>query len=94
MTTANSSSVQEQLDGRGVHIGTIWKSPRAKDKCIEATLRSYGGNVFADFRMLQLDQAGRMVPGSQRLTISSKQLGAFAKLAGDAFKKATAINET
>jgi hypothetical protein len=78
-----------------VHVGAIWKSPRDKTRCIQATIRSYKGAVFADFQMLTLDPGtGRMMPGNQRLTVSAKQLGKFSALVGSAYRKAVALGET
>jgi len=77
------------------HVGAIWKSPRDRTRCIQATIRSHNGAVFADFQMLTLDPGtGRVMPGNQRLTVSAKQLGKFAKLVGDAYCKALALGET
>lgn len=77
----------------GIGCGAIWKSPRDKSRAIEATLREFNGNAYADFRMMQLDASGRMVPTGKGLTVSVKQLGKFSKLVGDTYRKAVDIGE-
>ena len=75
----------------GIGCGAIWKSPRDRTRAIEATLREHNGNAYADFRMMQMNGQGRMVPTDQRLTVSIKQLGKFSKLIGDTYRKAHAM---
>jgi hypothetical protein len=91
------SKIEMVYDGRdltgGIGCGAIWKSPRDKTRAIEATLREFNGNSYADFRVLQLDASGRMVPTGKGLTVSIKQLGKFSKLVGDTYRKAVEIGE-
>ena len=95
METREPRRSRSMDDATAIYVGTVWKSPRDKSRCIEATLRSYNGAVFADFQMLQLDTStGRMVPGNQRLTVSVKQLAKFSALVGSAYRKAVALGET
>lgn len=86
MTTINSPT--------GVGCGAIWKSPRDRSRAIESVLREFNGSTYAEFRMMQMDASGRMVPGNQRLTVSVRQLGKFAKLVGDTYRRAEKMNLT
>lgn len=79
-------------DATATHIGAIWKSRRDRTRCIEATLRSYNGNAYCDIRMMEL-RDGRMVSTGKGITVSAKQLGKFAKLVGDAYRKAVVLGE-
>jgi hypothetical protein len=80
-------------DDATVDCGCIWKSPRDKTRAIQATLRSFNGNAYCDIRMLEL-RDGRMVPNGKGITVSAKQLGRFAKLVGDAYRKAEKMHLT
>ncbi len=90
---SQSETAQESL-ADGIHIGTIWKSPRDRTRSIEATLRTYNGNDFADIRVMQSDGQGRLVPTDQRLTVSVKRLGQFAALIGNAYRRAERMGLT
>jgi hypothetical protein len=46
----NGTSSNPLADGIG--CGSIWKSPRDRTRSIEATLREFKGNSYADFRVL------------------------------------------
>lgn len=93
ITPTNSSaqeSIEAQLQNGGLHCGAIWKSPRDRTRCIQATIREYHGNAYADFRLFELNASGQMLPVKGKgITVSVRQLGAFAKLAGDAYRKAS-----
>lgn len=78
----------------GIHIGRVWKSPRSKDRCISAALREFNGNNYCEFVELVMDDLGRMVPSGRRLSISTKRLGQFAALAGDAYRRAERLGLT
>ena len=54
-------------------------------------MREFKGNSYADFRVLQLDASGRMVPTGKGLTVSIRQLGKFSKLIGDTYRKTHAM---
>jgi hypothetical protein len=75
-----------------IGCGTIWKSPRDRSRAIEARLREFNGNAFAEFRLMQMSEQGRMVPTGKGLIVSTAQLGKFAKLVGDAYRKADAMH--
>jgi hypothetical protein len=75
-------------------LGRIWKSPRDRSRCVEASLRSFNGFDFVEIRALQLDHCGRMVPTGQRLTISVKQLGKFSQMIGNCYRRASAMGLT
>src|SRR5437016_82552 len=72
-------------------LGRIWKSPRDRSRCVEASLRSFNGYDFVEIRAMQMDHSGRMVPTSQRLTISVKQLGKFSQRVGNCYRRAEAM---
>lgn len=77
-----------------IHVGAIWKSPRDKSRAIDARLRHFNGHDFAEFRLLQMDSAGRMVPTGKGVSVSVKQLGRFSQLVGSAYRKAEAMGLT
>jgi Transcriptional Coactivator p15 (PC4) len=56
-------------------------------------LRSFNGSTYCDIRILEL-RDGKMLPNGKGITVSAKQLGKFAKLVGDAYRKAAALGET
>ncbi|WP_160168933.1 transcriptional coactivator p15/PC4 family protein [Bradyrhizobium sp. Ai1a-2] len=84
----SQSSDSSTLEGAGIRVGAIWKSARDRRRAIQATLREYEGNAYADFRIFEMDAFGRMRPTSKGLTVSVKQLGKFAKLVGDTYRVA------
>lgn len=92
--SATNYRSQSEPAQEGVHCGAIWKSPRDRTRSIEATLREYNGNAYADFRLMQMDASGRMRPTGQRLTVSAKQLGKFSKLVGDTYRRADKLGLT
>jgi hypothetical protein len=76
----------------GIGCGAIWKSPRDRTRAIEARLREFNGNAFAEFRLMQMNEQGRMVPTGKGITVSTAQLGKFSKLVGDAYRKAEKLH--
>jgi len=78
----------------GIDCGCIWRGPRDRSRAIQATIREYHGHHFLDLRGLQMNEAGRMVPNGQRLTVSAKQIGKFSALVGAAFRKAERLGLT
>lgn len=80
-----------QADAAPIGVGTIWKSARDKSRCIEARLCEFNGSRYAEFRMLQLNDQGRMVPNGKGITVSIKQLGRFSELVGNTYRKASAL---
>ena len=84
-------SIADELAGDGIHVGSIWKSPRDKTTCIQAKLRSFNECPYLDVRVFQLDERGRMKPTSKGVTVSVAKIGGLSKLVGDAYRKALAI---
>jgi hypothetical protein len=95
-TLPNSSAPAQEplIVSDGVHIGTVWKSPRDKTRCIQGTLKSFNGSNFADFRVHTMDGHGRMIPTPKGITVSVKRLGQFAALVGNAYRRAATMGLT
>ncbi|WP_314961504.1 transcriptional coactivator p15/PC4 family protein [Bradyrhizobium cosmicum] len=91
-TTTHAQGTTPSLNGDGIGIASFWKSPRNRREAVQVSLRQYEQHPYADFRVYAMDESGRMRPTSRGISIGLKTLPQFCKAAGDALRKATALN--
>jgi hypothetical protein len=85
------ASAQAQLNNGGIHCGAVWKSPRDKRQCVQASIKSFDGSPpYLDLRIFELDAYGCMKPTHKGITVSMARLPALGQLIGGAVRKAYA----